>query len=120
MKVYNHELLYEILEMQVRDNQPTPRLVAMLQTMVDKYAQRPNWIDYPYKEDMKQEAMMVLCNHVHKFDMMKSDNPFAYCTSIIHSCFIQVISRERKQRMIQDSISLEDVEEIDPFGADNG
>ena len=92
-------------------------------------AQRPNFINYTYKEDMIGDGIINCVEYCHNFDPEKSRNPFAYFTQIIYFAFLRRIEREKKQSYIkhklteifvsvsdlatlqdQDNVKLEDLE----------
>ena len=92
-------------------------------------AQRPNFINYTYKEDMIGDGIINCVEYCHNFDPEKSRNPFSYFTQIIYFAFLRRIEREKKQSYIkhklteifvsvsdlatlqdQDNVKLEDLE----------
>jgi len=58
---------------------------------------RPNFINYPYKDDMIGEAIHDCIKAVPKFNAEISSNPFAYFTQIAWFAFIRTIKKEKKQ-----------------------
>lgn len=85
----------------------TDELAAMLMMLTKKYAQRPCFSGYTYKEDMISEAMANLCQNALKFKPEKSENPFAYYTSCINSSFLQFLNVEKKHRRIRDQLLVD-------------
>jgi hypothetical protein len=82
-------------------------LASMLMMLARKYAQRPCFNNYSYKEDMISEALTNLCQNALKFNPEKSSNPFSYYTSCIHSSFLQFLNVETKHRRIRDQLLVE-------------
>lgn len=60
-------------------------------------AKKKNFVSFTYCEDMVADAVMQMLQSYPSFDEKKSDNPFAYLTTVCHSAFIQRINREKKQ-----------------------
>ena len=79
-------------------------LAKMLMMLTRKYAQRPCFSGYTYKEDMISEALANLCQNALKFNPEKSKNPFAFYTSCINNSFLQV---EKKHRRIRDQLLID-------------
>ena len=75
--------------------------------LVERYSRSPKFIKYSYREDMKSEALLNLCNNALKFNPEKSSNPFAFYTTAIHHSFLQYLNHERKQRTIRDTLLVE-------------
>lgn len=82
-------------------------LSKMLMMLTKKYAQRPCFANYTYKEDMISEALVNLCHNALKFNPEKSSNPFSYYTSCINSSFLQFLNTEKKHRRIRDQLLIE-------------
>lgn len=92
------KILLDFQEKRKKDpNYPFPEeLVNTFQKMIDKIATRHNFFGYKFIDDMKQEAMYFCLKAATKFDPEKSQNPFAYFTSVIWNAFISVIMKEKK------------------------
>jgi len=82
-------------------------LAGMLMMLTKKYAQRPCFSGYTYKEDMISEALTNLCQNALKFNTDKYDNPFAYYTTCINSSFLQFLNVEKKHRRIRDQLLVD-------------
>lgn len=86
----------------------TPKLARMLMTMVNRYADKPNWVKYTYLDELKQFAIMSLCMLWHKYDETRPNpNPFAYYTTVITNCFKQQIHKEKLPQKIKDAMLVE-------------
>lgn len=82
-------------------------LAEMLMMLTRKYAQRPCFSGYTYKEDMISEALANLCQNALKFNPEKSSNPFAFYTSCINNSFLQFLNVEKKHRRIRDQLLID-------------
>jgi hypothetical protein len=82
----------------------TPKLTEYLQLMVNKYANKAQWRNYSYIDDMKSEALLTLMQNAFKYNEEKYDNPFGYYTQIIKFSFITSLEKEEVVRDIKDSL----------------
>jgi hypothetical protein len=62
---------------------------------------RPNFINYPYREEMISDGIENCLSYAHNFDPQKSKNPFSYFTQIVYYAFLRRIEREKKQSYIK-------------------
>jgi hypothetical protein len=62
---------------------------------------RPNFINYPYREEMIGDGIENCLMYASNFDPSKSKNPFSYFTQIIYFAFLRRIAREKKQMYIR-------------------
>jgi DNA-directed RNA polymerase specialized sigma24 family protein len=88
----------------------TDQLARMLMLLVDRYSRSPQFNRYSFKEDMKSEAILNLCNNALKFDPARSSNPFAFYTTAIRHSFLQYLNHEKKQRIVRDTLLVENGE----------
>jgi hypothetical protein len=72
-----------------------------------KFASRPNFYGYSYKDEMIGDAIENCLQYVGNFDPEKSNNPFAYFTQICYFAFIRRIMREKKQSYIKHKLVCE-------------
>jgi len=82
----------------------TNRFVRSLMMLVDKYSQKGNFRNYSYLDDMKGQALLQLSQVALQFDESRSDNPFAFFTTVIHHSFIKILKQEKKVRTIRDDL----------------
>jgi hypothetical protein len=81
---------------------PVPDYIAEGFIMIaDHLSQRPNFINYPFREDMVGDGIENCIAYAHNFDSEKSSNPFSYFTQIIYYAFLRRIEREKKQSFIK-------------------
>ena len=62
---------------------------------------RPNFMNYPFREDMVGDGIENCILYAHNFDEKKSKNPFSYFTQIIYYAFLRRIEKEKKQAYIK-------------------
>jgi hypothetical protein len=62
---------------------------------------RPNFMNYPYREEMIGDGIENCLLYAHNFDPDKSKNPFSYFTQIIYYAFLRRIEKEKKQSYIK-------------------
>lgn len=74
-------------------------------------AWRPNFINYPYREEMIGDGIENCLMYCSNFDPEKSKNPFSYFTQIIYYAFLRRIQKEKKQNYIK--YKLMEITDID-------
>ena len=62
---------------------------------------KPNFANYPFREEMVGDAIENCITYAHNFDPEKSKNPFSYFTQITYYAFIRRIEKEKKQNFIK-------------------
>ena len=72
---------------------------------------RPNFMNYTYKEEMIGDGIENCLQYCSNFDPVKSKNPFAYFTQIIYYAFVRRIEREKKQAYIRHKLSEKMIDE---------
>jgi DNA-directed RNA polymerase specialized sigma24 family protein len=82
-------------------------LAGYLLMLATRYASKPSFANYSFREDMVAEALADLCKNALKFNPEKSNNPFAFYTSCIHNSFLGYLNLEKKQRKIRDQMLVE-------------
>ena len=65
---------------------------------------KPNFVNYPFREDMICDGIENCLQYIDNFDPEKSSNPFAYFTQIIYYAFLRRIQKEKKQLEIKQKI----------------
>ena len=58
---------------------------------------RPNFIGYPFREEMVSDGIENCLMYFHNFDPEKSDNPFGYFTLVVWRAFLRRIAKEKKE-----------------------
>lgn len=66
-----------------------------------RLASKSNFSGYAYRDDMVMDGVENCLQYIRNFKPEKSNNPFAYFTSIIWYAFIRRIQKEKKQMYIR-------------------
>jgi DNA-directed RNA polymerase specialized sigma24 family protein len=66
-----------------------------------KLSNKPNFMNYSYKDEMIGDGIENCINYIKSFDPDKSTNPFSYFTQIVWHSFIHRIQKEKKQQYIK-------------------
>jgi len=86
-------------------NKPTPEIPNYIGECWMKIAEglshKPNFINYPHREDMIGDGIENCLMYFNNFDPAKSKNPFAYFTQIIYYAFLRRIGKEKKQLYVK-------------------
>lgn len=83
------------------------KLGHMYLMLVKRYGQRGNWRGYTYNDEMQGQALLQLSNFGLKFNEARSQNPFAYYTTVITNSFTRVLLSEKKGQSIKETIMTE-------------
>ena len=67
----------------------------------EKLANRPNFMNYPYREEMISDGVENCLMYAHNFNPEKSKNPFSYFTQMSYYAFLRRIEKEKKQSYIK-------------------
>lgn len=84
----------------------TNQLAKMFLLMVERYGQKPNWRGYSYLDEMKNQSLMQLIQVGLKFDEKRSQNPFAYYTTIMSNSFTGIFHKEKRNQNIRDDVLI--------------
>jgi hypothetical protein len=82
----------------------TLTLAKMFMLLVERIGQKPNWANYSYIQELKQEALVNLVSKWYKFDCEKYDKPFAYFSTVVERSFIGQLNKEKKPQKIKDAL----------------
>jgi DNA-directed RNA polymerase specialized sigma24 family protein len=74
---------------------------SCLVQICERLSTRPNFIHYPYREEMVSDAIENCLQYAHNFDPSKSSNPFSYFTQIAYYAFLRRIEKEKRQDEIK-------------------
>jgi hypothetical protein len=72
--------------------------------MATRYSFKPNFANYSYREEMISDAVENCILYFMNFDPQKSNNPFAYFTTVIDKAFIRRINKEKRQVEITEKL----------------
>lgn len=86
-------------------NKPQPSIPNYIGECFMKIAEglshKPNFINYPHREDMIGDGIENCLMYFENFDPAKSKNPFAYFTQVIYFAFLRRIQKEKKQLYVK-------------------
>jgi len=85
----------------------TDNLALMIMKLAEKYSMKSNWRNYSYREEMEGQAVLQLCQVVLQFDESKSQNPFAFLTTISHNSFLRILNIEKTNQKLRDQLLVE-------------
>ena len=112
--VNNRDFLHAIIEYKnsIKEaeilGKPKPRVTdyigSCFMKIAIRYSYKPNFINYPFKDDMISDACENATQYMHNFNPEKSTNPFAYFTQITHNAFIRRITKEKRQLEIKNRL----------------
>lgn len=66
-----------------------------------RLSSKSNFSGYTYRDDMVMDGIENCLTYIRNFNPEKSNNPFAYFTSIIWYAFIRRINKEKRQMYIR-------------------
>ena len=79
--------------------------------IAENLSRKPNFINYPYRDEMISDGIENCLLYAYNFDPSKSNNPFSYFTQIIYYAFLRRIQKEKKQAYIKlKKIEMSDVD----------
>ena len=113
--VRNKDLIPEIQKFNECD-QISEELGRMLLLIAKNLSNKANFINYTWKEDMCQEAVLTCCKYLKNFDLEKSKNPFAYITTICSHAFVNYINKQKRHSDIKDTLFHNRHDMEDDFG----
>ena len=79
----------------------TPYIGQCFMEIAENLAKKPNFMNYPFKDDMIGDGVENCLMYCSNFDPSKSNNPFSYFTQIIYYAFLRRIQKEKKQTLIK-------------------
>ena len=100
-KFYAEMLRYRNLRLEAEKEGKTPPRVPnyigdCIMRIAYKLSNKPNFINYPFKEEMIGDGIENCIMYVNNFNPDKSTNPFAYFTQIIYYAYLRRIEKEKK------------------------
>jgi hypothetical protein len=88
-----------------KEDKPHPPVTSYIgecfMSIADRLSRKPNFINYPYRDEMISDGIENCLLYAYNFDPKKSTNPFSYFTQIIYYAFLRRISKEKKQAYIK-------------------
>jgi hypothetical protein len=104
--INNPDFLKALIEYKERKsknpNEPIPNYIGSCwMKIAEGLSHKPNFINYPHREDMIGDGIENCLMYFENFDPEKSNNPFAYFTQIIYYAFLRRIQKEKKQLYVK-------------------
>ena len=84
-----------------RKGYATKVLTNMLLQIINTHFNKHQFMNYSFKEDIKQSAIVECLRAIPNFKLDKSENVVAYFIVVAQSAAIRLITSENKQREIQ-------------------
>ena len=88
-----------------KESKPHPPVTSYIgecfMAIADRLSRKPNFINYPYREEMISDGIENCLLYAYNFNPRKSKNPFSYFTQIIYYAFLRRISKEKKPAYIK-------------------
>ena len=95
------ELVKEAEDLDDPKPQVTEYIGECFLLIAERLSTRPNFINYPFRDDMVGDAIENCLMYASNFDPDKSSNPFAYFTQITYFAFLRRIKKEKDQDKIK-------------------
>ena len=101
-----------------KNGDPKPRVSEYIGECIllisNKLCNRPNFINYPFREEMIGDGIENCLMYIHNFNPKASNNPFAYITQIIYWAFVRRITKEKthlytKHKILQKSMIFDEL-----------
>ena len=74
--------------------------------IANRFASKPNFSQYSYKDEFVSEAICRMVDQIHKIDLdHPSCNPFSYLTQQCYWIFVAKINKENKYSKLKDSLT---------------
>lgn len=98
--------------------EPKPRVSEYIGECIllvsKKLCNRPNFINYPFREEMIGDGIENCLMYIHNFNPNASKNPFGYITQIIYWAFVRRITKEKthlytKHKVLQRSMIFDEL-----------
>lgn len=102
----NKEFYAELIECQ-KKGKISNELGKMFLMLAERYSSKANFSGYTYRDEMVGFGIVACCAAYQKFDPKRTQNPFAYFTTVIHNTFVQIITKEKRQRQTRDHILVD-------------
>ena len=98
----NEDNLRYGVESSIKKGEITNELGLLFITLADRFSDTQNYRLYSsdYLEDMKNNAVLSMCECYSKYDIRKNTKPFAYFTMVTQNAFIRTLQVRRRQDAI--------------------
>jgi len=86
--------------------QMSDKLGLMLINIANRFASRPNFRNYSYREDFVSDAILRMVEQIHKINLNHPKcNPFSYLTRTCYHVYITKIKKENKFTQMKDEMT---------------
>ena len=99
----DNDLLHEELKAYLIKKQEKPNLVVpnsiayAIIKIAERFSKVGSFVNYPFIEEMKQDAIFNCIKYLHNYDYEKYSNPHAYFTMYCQNAFMMRIKIEKKE-----------------------
>jgi hypothetical protein len=99
----DNEKLHEELKKYLQARQTNPKLVVTdyiaksIIKIAERFSRVGKFANYPFIEEMKQDAIFNCIKYLHNYDYEKYSNPHAYFTMYCNNAFMMRIKIEKKE-----------------------
>ena len=100
--INNKQFYEEMVKYKARGDGVIPNYIGeCFMKICNGLAKKPNFANYTYRDEMISDAIENCVMAVNSFNPEKTNNPFAYFTTIAYYAFIRRIQSEKKQQYIK-------------------
>lgn len=117
--ITNRELIDEITKSQAK-GRINDQVGLYIMQLCERLSRKRNFAGYSYREEFVAEGIAALTQNILKFDIEKSENPFAYATRIAWNAMVRVITKEQHLQKTRQVIAADmgaDWANSDHYGA---
>ena len=83
-----------------KEGKPHPPVTTYIgecfMAIADRLSRKPNFINYPYREEMISDGIENCLLYAYNFNPRKSKNPFSYFTKVAYHAFQNCIKKSKK------------------------
>lgn len=102
----NADMLEQVI-LSKQQGKITDELAKMFILLARRFASRPNFSGYSYRDEMEANAILQLTKEWRSFDETRYSNAFSYYTQCCYTAFVSVLNAEKKNRRIRDKMMVE-------------
>jgi hypothetical protein len=96
--------------------EPSNKLGQMILDIVNNYASKPCWSNYPLLDDMKGDAILRIMQYLPR--IKPDNNPFSYCTCTCFSAFIANINNMKRNLRKKGELAYDHFLDLEREGID--
>jgi len=88
-----------------KENKPKPKISNYIgecfMKIAEHYSHKPNFIKYPFRDEMISDAIETCVRYSHNFNYEKYSNPFSYFSQFTFYAFLRRIDIEKEEFYIK-------------------